>query len=227
MIVHDCVQGSREWWALRLGIPTASRFSRIVTAKQLKYSAGARPFAAELIGEQILGQPLDDKEVESLFMSRGNEMEDEARRWYEFHTGNKITQVGFVTVDGGGIGCSPDGLVGEPDAFEGGVEIKCRSAKKHMEIICGLTDITDGLQVQGSIWVTGLPWWDELAYHPKLPKMLVRTRPIPRVQEVLSASLDQFLQEMEKAKQSLEALGGIIEVDTANEAAERVMEAKS
>ena len=32
MIVHPCQQGTVEWTEARLGIPTASEFSRIVTA---------------------------------------------------------------------------------------------------------------------------------------------------------------------------------------------------
>ena len=38
MIIHRCPQRSEEWFRLRLGIPTASNFGRILTAKTMKLS---------------------------------------------------------------------------------------------------------------------------------------------------------------------------------------------
>ena len=207
MIVHDCAQGSAEWWDLRIGIPTPSRFARILTASKLAYSKGARPFVAELLAEQMLNRPLDYTEGDTLWTSRGSELEDEARKWYAFHRDVTVTEVGFCTTDDGTVGCSPDGLVGA----DGGLEIKCRSAKKHMVTILGIEPIADPLQVQGNLWVTGRDWWDIVAYNPELPKKITRQFPMPRFQEAIEKHLGAFLEEMDDARQALEAMGDVIE----------------
>ncbi len=210
----DIVQGSREWWALRLGTPTVSRFRRILTEKRLEYSKGADAFAAELLAERVLGEPADYTEADTMWTGRGTSLEDEARRWYAFYRDVTVREVGFVTTDSGGVGCSPDGLVDDdPSGEPGGVEIKCRSAKHHMGALLGLEPIADRLQVQGSLWVTGRAWWDVIAYNPKLRKRIHRVRPDPEVFGKIEAALDTFLERMERAEQRLAALPDVIEDD--------------
>lgn len=181
MIVHDVAQYSREWWELRFGIPTASRFGSIITAKTAKPSASRLALIAELLMEERFRKPSDytegdDDDVYGFdrdgtpWMKRGSEVEAEARVWYQLSEGVKVTEVGFCMTDDGDAGCSPDGLVGE----DGGLEIKCRSAKYHMRMILGYDEIAELPQVMGSMWVTGREWWDVLAYCPGLPARIDR-----------------------------------------------------
>lgn len=58
MILHDVEQRSEAWHALRLGIPTASRFGDILTARgDLRTGETPKKYAAELVAERILGVP--------------------------------------------------------------------------------------------------------------------------------------------------------------------------
>ena len=144
-----------------------------------------------------------------MWTGRGTDMEAEARRWYEFYREVTVDEVGFITTDDGTIGGSPDGMVGD----DGGVEIKCRSAKHHMECVLGISDIADRLQVQGYLWLTGRPWWDVVAYNPDLPKKIVRTYQDPTVQVAIEKALDEFFVDMEKAEKALAAEGDVIDED--------------
>ena len=54
LITLDCEQGSEEWLAARLGIPTATGFENIVTATGKKSTSYIK-YMAELIEESILG----------------------------------------------------------------------------------------------------------------------------------------------------------------------------
>lgn len=209
MIVHECEQGDRRWWALRLGRPTVSRFARILTPKALQYSSAAQAFAAELIAEKMLGKPVDDKEVDTIWTRRGSEEEAAARKWYSFYRDTEVTEVGFITTDDGKVGGSPDGLVGD----DGGVEIKCRSAKKHMACVLGIEPIADLLQVQGYLWLTGREYWDVVAYNSELPKRIQRRYPVPAVQEAMTEYIEQFLGEMETAEKALAKRGDVLEDD--------------
>ena len=118
MIEYNVEQGSPEWFGLRLGRPTASEFSRIITPAKADYSAQAADYIDELIGVKL--NALDGRfppwveKYTSRDMANGEAFEGEARFWYSMETGNRVRQVGFVTTDDGRFGCSPDGLV-DPD----------------------------------------------------------------------------------------------------------------
>lgn len=216
MIVHDVVQGSREWYALRLGIPTVSQFPRFITKAKLQYAAGAKGLVAELVAEKILGRPCDWGAGDStIWTDRGTDMEDEAWRWYEAYTDADTRAVGFVTTDQGGVGGSPDRLVLGPDGEPvGGVEIKCRSAKNHMECVLSATPATaEPLQVQGYLWLTGLPWWDVVAFNPDLPKRIDRVYPDGETFKAIEACLDRLAQDIAAAEKRLEAVHGVVRYD--------------
>src|SRR6185312_13291104 len=120
MILHDCEQGTAEWYACRIGRPTASRFDEIVTPTG-KYSAQARKYAFQLIAERALKIPTESLDGQ-MWMERGKELEPQAADLYSFlNEGVELSKVGFITTDDGKIGCSPDRLAGDC----GLVEFKC------------------------------------------------------------------------------------------------------
>ena len=178
MIVHDCEQGTEQWLRVRAGLPTASAFDRILTPKKLKASESQDAYAAHLVAEWFLGEPIETGG--SGFTDRGTGMEDEARKWYAFDRDCEVTKVGFVTTDDGLAGCSPDGLVGE----DGLVEIKCPAAHTHMQYLLHGFGTDYILQVQGQLWVTGRKWCDRFAFHPVFPKVIER---IERDETIIAA----------------------------------------
>ena len=167
MIRLDMPQGSPEWIAARCGIPTASQFHRILTAKTHKPSSAADDYINELIAESLLGASLDPYVSE--LMERGIEMQDQAHSYYEFQRDCTADLVGHCLTDDRRAGCSPDALVGD----SGGLEIKCPTAKVHVSYMRGTPDKYT-MQVQGALWITGRKWWDFLSFHPELPPVLRR-----------------------------------------------------
>ncbi len=95
LITLDCEQGSEEWLTARLGIPTGTGFKNIVRISGDR-SATYIKYLAELVEESILGLP--DSRYKSDYMERGNQLEPLARGAYEFLTGNKVQQVGGVSL---------------------------------------------------------------------------------------------------------------------------------
>ena len=208
-------QGSSAWHALRLGIPTASEFGRILTPKRMDYSAGARAYIAELLAEQILGHPLEM--LTSDFMARGTELESQARQWYELERDVEVEQVAFVTdAEPATEGGSPDGLVGT----DGLIEVKCLSAKEHMLRLLGEEPVATASQVQGLLRVTEREWCDCIAYSApseisgkRLPPRLDRVWRDETYQDALGSCLDLFKLEMAQAKERLDLIGpeGVID----------------
>ena len=169
MITINCEQGTDEWFQARLGIPTASEFSKIITPAKLEPSRSADTYINKLIAEWLRGKP--DESFQSDWMKRGVETEQEARDWYSFQTDKEVKQVGFCLNDSKTYGCSPDGLVDE-----GGLEIKCPSPGVHVGYMLAKKVPTEyKLQVLGSLLVTGCKWWDFLSYHPDMNPLLIRT----------------------------------------------------
>lgn len=196
MKIHDVEQGTPEWLQLRLGIPTASQFDRLLTPKTWKPAAARFKYRAELLAEWLLGYPIDNGS--SQFMERGTGMEAEARRWYEFERGITVTRVGFLTRDDGLVGGSPDALVGE----DGVLEIKCPGAVQHVLSMLGEEPDYIG-QCQGLMYLTGRRWVDFLSYNPVLPPVLKRVERDEDYVTALAAVIDSFIAGLELDKAAL------------------------
>jgi hypothetical protein len=164
MQIIDCAQGEPEWFAARMGIPTASEFSTVMAKGEGKTR---KSYLLKLAGEILTGEPMDN--YVSQDMERGKLMEGEARDLYAFMTDADPQRVGFIR--NGDKGASPDSLI---DA-DGGLEIK--SALAHIQIDRLIKDELPSehkAQVQGSLWVAERAWWDFVSYCPKLPLFVKR-----------------------------------------------------
>lgn len=168
MQIIDCEQGSESWFAARLGIPTASAFSTILSSnKEAKDKKTRTEYMRKLAGEIVTGEPMDS--YSNVHMERGKVQEDEARDLYAFMRDCDPQRVGFIR--NGDRGCSPDSLIGD----DGGLEIK--TALPHIQIdrlLRGTLPAEHKAQVQGNIWLCERKWWDFCSYSPKLPLFVVR-----------------------------------------------------
>lgn len=177
---------------MRLGIPTASNFHRLITAKKMEPAAGRHAYSVELVTELIIGQPLDS--VVTPAMLHGTDSEAKAVAAYEFEEGLDTAVCGFCTTDDGLVGASPDRFVGD----DGSLEVKCPFKP---EIHVGYLLAPDTLreeywvQVQGQLYVSGRKWTDLISYMIGLPMVRVRITPDPKFQEALTKALGMFLKE--------------------------------
>ncbi len=202
MIALDLEQGSPEWLQARLGIPTASQFSRLITPKTMKPSTQSFDYLSELIAEWMLGKPLDAEENE--WMQRGRELEPSAIDFYQLQRDVDVERCGFALLDDRSAGCSPDGLVGT----EGGLEIKCPSPAKHVAYLLGQESMDKYTpQIQGCMWITGRQWWDRLSFHPELPPLLVRVERDEKFIATLAQIVTDFTGQLAEAKAKITAAG--------------------
>lgn len=198
-------QNSVEWYQLRLGIPTASSFHKIITAKKWQASKQAEEYMDHLIAERISGEPEDLYQSE--WMQRGQEIEDTAIRGYEWDTGEETAPGGFFTNNAGTAGASPDRLVG----LNGLVEIK--SPKLHTQVHVERTgDLEDyHTQLQGQLLITEREWVDVYHYHPQMllpPQRVYRDEDFLRQ---LKYVLGVFIADLEKAWEGVQARRGPFE----------------
>lgn len=139
------------------------------------YSAEAKNHAFRLAIERISQEPLDDG-FETWSMTRGHELEPDAREEHEIEAGVIVERVGFMTTDDGAFGCSLDGII-RP---EGRAEYKCFVDPAKIRAIVLYGDISTAMdQIQGGLWISEGEWMDFCLYCPALKpagKQLVRKR---------------------------------------------------
>ena len=168
MRVIDHEQGTQEWLNSRLGCPSGSGFSNLITATG-KPSASAEAYINQLIAEKLTERTTEVKVNE--WMQRGTELEPLARQYFELSTGLEVQEVGFCMADDMDAGVSPDGLVGE----DGGLEIKCPAPHTHVKYLRDdKLPVVYKQQVMGCLWITGREWWDFVSYHETMPVLQVR-----------------------------------------------------
>ena len=158
-IINGIEQGSKEWLQMRLGVATASDFKKIITSTG-KESKTLKDYALELASESLLTEP--ESSYKSEAMQRGNDLEDEARKYYSFITDTKVDQVTFIKKDDE-IGYSPDGLIDD----NGSIEIKCPQKKNHLKyLVDNKLPAEYKSQVQGGLYISGRDYCDFISYHP-------------------------------------------------------------
>lgn len=190
--VIDCEQGSEEWRACRLGIPTASEFSAILAEGRTRGSPSLtrRTYLYKLIAERMTGEPADD--YTNRHMERGKEMEAEARDWYAFACDVEPRRVGFIR--NGRVGCSPDSLIGE----NGMLEIKTKLGHLQVDVLLSKTLPSEHkAQVQGQLWVAEREWVDFISYWPKMPPFKLRVYRDEEYIKHIAKMVDIFCNELE------------------------------
>lgn len=197
--VNDIEQGTPEWHGLRLGIPTASCFDKIVTPAKGDLSTQSSAYLHELLAEWLSGEPGDS--FSSRWTERGTELEPEARAFYSFERDVDVEQVGFVFGDETRMfGASPDGLIGD----DGMLELKNPKPSTHLGyLLAGKLPTTYRAQVQGSLMVTGRQWCDFVSYCPNLPPLIVRVERDVEFIAKLRAALETFVARIHESRAAL------------------------
>lgn len=192
MIIVQCEQNSEQWWQEKLGKPSASNASKIITndGKPSKQRTG---YLYELAGEIITGKR--EEGYKNAIMEAGQEREDESRKFYELTYGVEVTQVGVIYKDEQKkFLCSPDGIV--KDKY--GLELKNILPKTQVKYL-----LDGGLppeyfsQIQFSLYVTGFKYWEFLSYVPAMKPLIIRVMPDKKFLAILEVELEVFCKELE------------------------------
>jgi len=205
MITIDVEQGTPDWFAARLGKPSASRFSEIYTNTG-KESKSREKYLYELAGERISG--MMDAGYKNGYMDRGNTLEEEARSTFEFVEGASVTRAGFCIDDSELFGCSPDGLIYSDGILMAGLEIKCKNLALHCE--CLLKDqvpTTHMAQIQGGMMVTGATIWYFMSYFPGVAPFIKKVHRNETYIIGLRTSLLSFCNELDKIEKMVRGYG--------------------
>ena len=202
----DIIQGSPEWFAIRLGKVTASRAHDVITKTKTGYGASRANYMAELIAERLTNTQAE--RFTSVPMLWGKDNEEAARQRYEFDNDAEVETVGFmphsaITMSG----ASPDGLVGNV----GMVEIKCPNTATHIDtLISGTIPVKYQTQM---LWqmacAPGRRWCDFVSFDPRMPGRFAKfqrrfDRDDARIAEI-EAEVIAFLKDLDDKIAALES----------------------
>jgi hypothetical protein len=202
MKIHECAQGSAEWYALRLGVVTASEVDALITPKwKVKEGAGVETHLCRKLAERLLNYC--PEQLETFAMDQGKLIETVAIPWFEWEHKVKVRRVGFCTADDGRAGCSPDGLLEDGT----GLEVKSPQAPNHIKYLLAGVVPDDYLpQVHFSMLVTGAPSWTFVSYSMRLPALVVRVQRDEAIQAKLREALDAFNARFDAALATIKAM---------------------
>jgi hypothetical protein len=160
----DGEQGTPEWFQVRSGKLTFSNLGKVMANYGKAFGEPAKQLAVRIALEQITGKS-QESDYTNDHMERGISEEPIARALYEDETFCDVAPGGFFT-DGGFLGCSPDGLVGE----QGLIEIKSAIPSVHYARVKrqGL-DPTYKWQCIGNLMLTEREWLDFISYCSGFP----------------------------------------------------------
>lgn len=165
--MNDIEQRSQEWFAARLGIATASRFSAVLAKIKTGEAAERRNYRAQLVVERLTGKQVET--YQNSAMQHGTEQEPFARMAFAAKTGAIVDEVGFLRHAVIEAGCSPDGLIDDC----GMLEIKCPfQTAVHIDTLKNGMPKEHIPQVQGQMWIAGREWVDFVSFDPRMPEKL-------------------------------------------------------
>lgn len=201
MQIINCEQGSKEWFAARAGIPTASMFATVMAkGRDGGSSVTRKTYLNKLVGEILTGEPMDS--FSNAHMEHGKAIEAQARDAYAFIMDVDPQQVGFIR--NGDAGASPDSLVGA----DGMAEIKRKLPHLMVEVI-----LRDGLppehkaQTQGQMWVGEREWCDFVAFWPSMKPFIKRTYRDETYIDGLAKAVDAFNDELHELVEKVRRYG--------------------
>lgn len=193
-------QGSQAWLQARAGYITGSRAADVLATRRDGTPAAARQdYLVQLVAERLTGQP-QEAGIVTPWMTRGSELEPEARLRLEQAIDQPIYECGFLRSVLHQVGCSIDGYVGASPA-QGFVELKCPKPATHLRYLRAGTVPADYLpQLLHNFLVTTAPQAWFASYCPEMPsKMQLLVCHVPRL------TLNAQLREYADALQAFEA----------------------
>ena len=191
----DVEQGSEAWKTPKLGVISGSNISKALAKKGSETRNG---YLMDLVG-QIATKRFD--EINGKALDHGTINEPAARAAFEFETGLKVEQVGFIYCEERRIGVSPDGII---PGLNKGLEIKNPfTARVHADFLCNDKIKPEyELQVMFSLYVTGYETWEFCSYHSAFKTSMLKIKTFERNDKIFERfdnEIPEFLKELDDA----------------------------
>jgi hypothetical protein len=212
MKIIQVEQNTEAWRKARIGIPTASRFSRIITPKGAPVDSRERKaYIYRLVAERLLNEPMPEEFTGNNWTERGERLEARAADEFSKKMGVALIPAGFLTSDHGRYGASPDRLIARVKPHEA-AEIKAPAAWTHIQYMCEGPGEKYKPQVQGQILVGGFEAVHFWSYHPAFAPVHIVTLPDEVYLHKLENLLELFCDEVDATERWVRKNGNTEEI---------------
>ena len=193
IVISDILQGSEQWFQEKIGKPSASNASKIIT-NDGKPSKQAEGYMYELAAEIITGRKEEGYKNQN--MIEGNEREEESRLFFELSNDVKVEKVGVIYKDEDRkFLCSPDGIINR----EYGLELKNVLPKTQVKYLLDNKLPSEYFgQIQFSLYVTGFKFWMFMSYVPLMKPLIIRVNRDEAFLANLDVELKLFCEKLEE-----------------------------
>jgi len=182
----QCEQLSDEWFKVRTGRITGSKFEKIMKTPRQKeeWSKGQLDYLRGVASEIMTGEKPET--FTSKAMERGTIVEEEARNFYEMENMITVRKCGIFTHKDF-AGSSPDGIIGDNSATW---ECKSPDSKQHMKYLLDPESLylEYKWQVIGEMFCTGIRKGVIVSFDPRFKdekKKMVCYWPKPTLEEFI------------------------------------------
>ena len=194
-MIHDIEQNTDEWFQLRMGLVTASNFSKPMALYDKAFGKPAIEYAQRIAIESITRVAIDTYNNE--WMEKGKLREDDARVMYEQQNFCDVFRGGMA--QDGRFGASADGQTED----NGIIEIKCVKYNTHFQrLLKGGFDTSYQWQIRGGMWLYDVEWCDFISYCPDFPLnkrlYVFRVERDLDIEKQMISRLNQFVKEVDK-----------------------------
>ena len=206
MKIYEMEQGSEEWFAIKYGKIGGSSLAEIMTKINKPVNNTAKYL--DILSAHIEPFELDEEYISS-DMERGNSLEPIARMEFERVYSKKVRQVGWVEMDNGIAGISPDGLIEEEEALE----TKCPARKKHMLYILNPIELLNDYLWQAVQYFVVLEKLKKLYLVSYRPENVIRPMVVVEVTKETIANKLQISDHVVSANSRINELKESIDMD--------------
>lgn len=212
-IYKDIPQQSEKWFRLKYGK---------IGGSTLKHLMAGKPIQELAIYNDLLSARFEDYDYEETFasrdMERGNMYEPLARAEYERVHNVTVEQYGWIEMDNGIAGLSPDGIIGTK--LDRAIEIKCPNRITHTAYLRNPLSMVEEYVWQVVMYFTVLNKLKVLhfiSYRPENRSTPLLVYPVSRetIVQVSAKETDTIANLVKKAKYKLKQLEATLKKDVA------------
>lgn len=169
IIEHNVIQGSPEWFALRIGRLTNSQYPDLMPSEKArtKFTKTQLDILRRTAAEILTGES-QEKTFTSAAMEHGTALEPEAREYIADQMMMNVRTCGFFEYSEY-IGGSPDGIIANGS---GVLELKCPNSDTHLAYWLDPEELWNKYKWQliGHIFVTGADFGFLASYDNRMPE---------------------------------------------------------
>jgi len=205
MKILPYAQRSPEWYAARLGIPTASNANKIITSAG-KRASTARGYLCSLAWERLTGESTAPDLSRVKAVTDGLEREDTAADMFsKAMNGIHLERIGFCLTDNGKFGASPDRIIKGGNV---GVEIKCPKGPTQLGYLLDGAAEAYPAQIAGQFLVCEFDSIHFWSWHPQAPgyHTVFTYRDVAPYVRILENLVDEFCDALDEAERKLRAM---------------------